>query len=184
MAWVTPRLGAPGDVELDLAAAILVDRGSGWLEQALLASPRLCTRVVARQASRAMASVFEIDAVVADGRSAVDAARGIASAMRRFEQGVSDEDIQRARVVFQRGRLFGMESSMGLAQQLASASKLGALPPVYDGQIARYASITPEAVRHAVNRYLGVRPWVIAYGLPVRGASLEGELMGRVEAAW
>jgi predicted Zn-dependent peptidase len=184
LSWVTPRHGDPGDLELDLAAALLVDRGAGWLEQALLPAPRLCTRVGATQASMDMASIFEIRAVVAERRSHREVLAAISAALQRLDQAVSDDDIQRARRVYEQEHLFGMESSLGLAQRLSSRARLGPLPPVYDGRAAELAAITPAAVRAAVRRWLGVKPWVVVLSIPTPGASVAGELAQRSEVPW
>jgi predicted Zn-dependent peptidase len=183
LAWVTPRFGDRGDVELDLAAALLVDRGAGWLEHALLSAPRLSTQVSAAQDSRAMASIFVIRAAVAEGRTVRAVMDGIRAALGRFEQGVSDEEIRRARLVYQHGRLFALESSLGLAQRLASLAQLGPLPPVYDGQVAELTAVTPAAVRHAVRTWLGGNPWVSVVSYPSRGTRPEGEIVAISEGA-
>jgi predicted Zn-dependent peptidase len=184
LGWATPGLDQQGDVELDLASAILVDRGAGWLEHLLLGTPRLCTQVFARQQSMALASVFEIRATIADGRSVQQVQSAILAALGRFEAGVTDDEIQRARLVFQHARLFGLESSLGVAQRLAAMAQHGPLPAVYDGQLARYAAITPAAVRHAVHTWLGIKPWVVTEAQPARGRPVEGELAARTEAPW
>jgi zinc protease len=184
LAWVTPAFAAPGDAELDLAASILVDRGAGWLENVLSRAPRLATRVLADQDSMDLASVFEIRATVADGRPMRDVLQGIVSALRRFEQGVSDEEIQRARVRFQNARLFNLETSLGLAGMLAGWARFGPFGGHFDGEMGRYASITPAAVRSAVRRWLGVKPWVVSIGHPTRGRAVGGEVIGRQEVAW
>jgi zinc protease len=181
--WATPALDQPGDVELDLAAAILVDRGAGWLEQILLGTPRLCTQVTARQQSLELASVFEIRAIVSEGRTVDEVRSGILSALARFERGLSDDEIRRARMVYQHARLFGLESSLGLGQQLAFLAQRGPLPSVYDGQMGKYAAITPEAVRSAVRTWIGVQPWVVAVTQAARGLPIEGELSSRAEAS-
>jgi len=181
LAWATPRFGAPGDVELDLAAGLLVDRGAGWLERRLLAEPRLCVAVSAAQSSRALVSVFEIHAVVAEGRSVSEAFAGIVAALKRFDGEVSDDEIERARRLFQRGKLFGMESSLGLGRELAGLSRLGPLPASYDGRHGLYASITTGAVRSAVHTWLGAAPWVAVLGVPERGRPAAGEVASSQE---
>jgi predicted Zn-dependent peptidase len=184
LAWVTPRLGDPGDLELELASAILVGRGAGWLEHALLTSPRLCASVAAHQESRTMASIFEIRAVVTEGRDAREAMNGIVGALARFERGVTDDEIQRARLIYQHGRLFGLESSLSVAQRLAALSSRGPLPPVYDGQLGEIAAVSSAAVRQAVRVWLGVKPWFVSFVLPTRGMGAQGQVIGHSELSW
>ncbi len=184
LAWVTPAVAAPGDGELELAAAILVDRGAGWLERRLLASPRLCTQVSAAQEPFALASLFEIRAVIAEGRSAKEVLRAVLESLQRFEGGVDDDEIRRARLVFQNNRLFGLESSLAVAQTLAARARMGALPPAYDADFAKYEAITPRAVRDVVGASLGNRPWLVTMSHPTRTLPTAGELLGRMQVPW
>jgi len=184
LAWVTPPVGAPGDAELDLAAAILVDRGAGWLERKLFASPRLCTQVTVQQESFALASIFEVRAVLAEGRSARQVLDAIRAALERFQGGVGDDEIRRARLVFQNNRLFGLESSLAVAQTLAARSRMGALPPAYDADFAKYEAITPRAVRDVVGTVLGSRPWIATMTQPTRSQPTAGALLERTEVPW
>ena len=130
-----------------------------------------------------MASIFVIRAAVAERRSVREVMAGIRAALGRFEQGVSDDEIRRARLVYEHGRLFALESSLGLAQRLASLAQLGPLPPVYDGQVGELAAVTPAAVRHAVRTWLGQSPWVSVVSYPTRGTSTEGQIADTSEVA-
>jgi zinc protease len=89
-AWVTPPAGAAGDAELDVAAAVLVDRGTGWLERSLVTT-RLCKRVAVMQESMALGSIFEIRALVAEGKPAKEAIKAIMDAVTRFPGEARDE---------------------------------------------------------------------------------------------
>jgi predicted Zn-dependent peptidase len=184
LAWGTPPFGAPGDQELDLAAALLVDRGAGWLERSVLQSPRVCSNVKAFQDSMTLTSLFEVHATIAPGQTLKEALGAIVDALRRFDGGASDEELLRARALMQRNRLFGMESSLGLARQLASFSTLGPLPSMYDGRVGRYAAITPQAVRDTVRKWIGVRPWVVVAAQPARSQPTAGVVSSRAEVPW
>jgi zinc protease len=183
-AWVTPPFGAAGDAELDLTAAVLVDRGAGWLERVLLTSPRLCTQVSAFQDSMALASLFEIRTVLADGQPVKQALAGILAALGRFEADATDAEIERARMAFQNFRLFGLDSTLSIAGGIAGTSVLGPLGPVYDGRLGRYTAIAPRAVRDTVRARLGTRPWVVTIAHPTRGKSTMGEVTSREEVPW
>jgi predicted Zn-dependent peptidase len=110
-----------------------------------------------------MASEFEIRAVMAPGHSRNEAVDGIVAALRRFQGEVSDAEIQRARLAFQRSTLFALESSLGLASQITTLTRFGPLPETYDGSAGRYAAVTERGVRDAVRNWLGLRPWVIVF---------------------
>jgi zinc protease len=182
--WVTPAFGEPDDIALDLAAAVLVDRGAGWLESILYRAPRLASNVVARQRSMNLASVFEIEVTVSDGRPVKDVLEGIREALAHFESRAGDDEIQQARRAFENRKLFELESSGGLAASLASWSRFGALPAQFDGGVGRYRGVSRTAVRSAVDHYLGVKPWVIAIARPEPRLRLAGAITDRQTVAW
>jgi predicted Zn-dependent peptidase len=183
IAWVTPAYGAPGDAALDLAANILAGRGAGWLQRLLDGPPRLAVAVSAAQNSRALASVFEIRATVADGRSPMEALDAIQRALGRFQYGVSDDELRQARLIGFNARLFGLESSLAWANAIVLQARLGPLPARFDGLLARHMAIPGDAVRAAVRTYLAKRPAVIAVGRPTRGQPTAGMLLGTKEVA-
>jgi zinc protease len=187
LAWVTPAFGAPGDAELDLAAAILVNRGAGWLEKLLFRAPRLCSNIVIGQRSLELASVFEINATVADGVGTrevmTEVLHRIRLALEQFDQGVADADIQRARVGWQTTKLFGLESTLGRAESIRSAMQLGPLADVFGGQGDRFTNISPAAVRSAVHTFLGW-PWAAVLATPTLGKPLSGEILAYREVSW
>jgi zinc protease len=186
LAWVTPGAGEPGDAELSLAAAVLVDRGAGWLERLLLASPRICTQVSAVQESLALSSLFEIRAIVAEGQSVERARSAILAALGRFDAEGADADIARARRAFENGHLFSLDGSLSIAAGiagLAGTSRLARMPEVYDGGMGRYAAVTPRAVRDAVRAHLRVGPRVVTLVQQSRRNSAVGEVLARDEIA-
>jgi zinc protease len=184
LAWATPRFGTDEDLALDLASAVLVDRGAGWLERTLIGKRELCTRVAVLQRSMELASVFEIYAVVAERKPMRDALAAIQDALASFAATVTDEEIQRSRLAFQMSKLFRLESSMGLAQQLATLARLGPLPAVYDGQMARFAGVSPQAVREAMRAWVGPKPWVAAFAHAARRDPFEGVVWSREFHPW
>jgi zinc protease len=179
--WITPPFGAPGDAELDLAAAILTGRGAGWLQRVLMGKRSLASRVSAAEESMSLASVFEIDAVVDDGRSMKEVLDVIQQSVGGFDGGVTDEDVRRARSVYLNARLFGLETSFGWASRLASAAQIGPLPATFDGDTGGHAAITTADVRRAVQTWLGRPPALIALSRPRRGTALRGVSLGVVE---
>jgi predicted Zn-dependent peptidase len=183
-AWVTPAHGQPGDLALDLAAALLVDRGAGWLESALYRSPRLASSVSARQRSMALASVFEIEVTVSDGREVKEVLMAIRDALARFEGHITDEEIRRARRIWENLKLFGLDSSGGFASSLVTFASLGALPAPFDGGVSRYRAVSRDAVRSAVARYLGMRPWVVAIAHADPRRPLAGVVLDRTPVSW
>src|SRR5262249_22398484 len=146
VSWITPRFGAPGDLELDLTAAILAGRDTGWLQRAF-AGPGLATHAGARQSSMDYASVFVIEGMLADGPHADGALRVIGDALARFDGALTPEDLVRGGTAWYNEKLFGLESSLAWAGGLAGASRKRPLPSLFDGGLGDYAAVTADQVR-------------------------------------
>jgi len=180
VAWITPPLGAPGDAELDLAAALLAGDGTGWLERALLGPPRLCSSVRAAQRSSAAASVFQISAVAVEGHSLNEVLVAVQRAMGRFDNAMG-ADLQRVKTAFYNRKLFALDSTLAWAAALAMEPPPGPFPARFDAHLARYAGITPDDVRQAVRAHLGRLPAVFVLsgatpGMPVAGKLLDARV--------
>lgn len=178
VSWVTPALDAPGDAELDVAAAVLVNGGAGWLERAL-EQPGVGVSVSAGQTSWQHASVFSIHVVLADGQRPDEALARVDHALSRFDTDVSPSDLQRARMGWFNSKLFALESSLSWAGRLASARLRGPLPAIYDGDVNKLSRISPEAVRGAVRTWLGPAKRVVVTGVPRPNAALHGQVVER-----
>jgi predicted Zn-dependent peptidase len=182
--WVTPAFHQTGDAELDVAAAVLTGRGAGWLNELLVSGPRrLCTSVTASQRSMAFASIFEIRAMLTRPEAMKETLDTIRRALARFETGLTDEDVRRARRLVYNNSLFALETNLGWAMRIASAAAAGPLPPAFDGELGRWASVTPADVRRAVSTWLAGKPAVYVLTTPQRGAALRGRLLDTQEVA-
>jgi predicted Zn-dependent peptidase len=185
MAWVAPRLLAPGDLELDLVAAILVAR-DGWLHRRLFGSDAIATHLVVREDSRRLASIFRIEVAVAPGHTSGEVIAIIDDTLARFEHGLTTADVERAQRAWYNAKLFGLESNLAFGLRLAAfAGRLPGrpLPSFYDGDLAQYAAIGPDAVRRTVRAVLGRSHRVVVTAHPTRGRPQSGVLRLREEVA-
>jgi predicted Zn-dependent peptidase len=185
MAWVTPRLLALGDLELDLVAAILAAR-DGWLQRRLLVRDGIATRVTAGQDSKRLASVFQIQAIVAPGHTSAEVVAIVDDTLARFDRALTTADVDRGQRAWYNAKLFSLESNFAFGLRLgALAARVpsGPLPSFYDGDLAMYAAIGPEAVRRAVRAFLGRTHRVVVTSHPTRGRPQAGVLRSREEVA-
>ncbi len=158
--WPTPALHRPGDIELDVVATLARRREEASLHHALVEGG-FATELRIRQHSFETSSEFGIAATVAQGhtheevldvidrelvrlrRAPPDPAR-VARAVAELRQGVA-EDAQR----------FFSRASM-IAEHPEPED-----PGRYRTTLARYAAVTPEAVRAAVERWLPLERRVV-----------------------
>jgi predicted Zn-dependent peptidase len=179
MGWVTPPFDAPGDVELDLVAAVLTAPDTGWLTRRLVADVPIATRVASRQSSKQYASVFTIEAVVAPGHTTREVIGVIDDTLARFEASMTAADVQRAERAYYNARLFSLESSFAWCTRIGSRLPFGPLPASFDGGLAKYAGVSPEAVRRAARAYLDRSRRVVLMVHPARYVPVSGVLRSR-----
>jgi len=181
IAWLTPPLHAPGDLELDIVANVLTDKDSGWLRRRLMDAPRIAASVIAVQRSMELASIFEIRAVVAEGHTNEEVLAIVDDALARFETSVDAREVGRAQLAWFNTRLFRLESSQGWAISLALALRGKQAPALFDGQIQRHSAMSGAAVGAAPRAFLGRAHRVVTMIEPVKGAPLRGVLLSRQE---
>jgi zinc protease len=157
VSWITPRHGAPGDVELDLAAAVLQSR----LLRSVGGTGHRAVAVGSSQHSMALASVFEIRATVAEGHTNAEVFDGIEAAVAQLAVDIPPEELRAAQRGLYTTRLFRLDSSLGWASELAWALSVAPAPPTFDGQLGVYEALTPASVLDAVRRYLRGKPRVV-----------------------
>lgn len=184
VAWPTPAWDTPGDAALDVAAAILVGGGAGWLHRALAMGPRKrVLRISARQQSWALTSIFEIRADVAKGRAPDEVLAVLHETLARLTREIGEADVARAKRILRNERLAFLDSSLGWASAIAWASTRGPMPPRFDGNLGRHDRVTLEEVRSAVRTHLAGRPSVAVISRSTPRAPLAGKPIDRKEVA-
>lgn len=148
-AWVTPAANTPGDAELDLAASVLSSR----LRSRLVQGSHAALAVFVDNQSRAGSSRFRVTAKMRDDHISDEALRALDAELTALQdKGPSDAELAVARDELDR-----YMRSTNLTQRASHAlhcARLGFLGNCADQMAARYAPITPDAVRDAVRALL------------------------------
>ncbi|MCB1181940.1 insulinase family protein [bacterium] len=98
MAWHTPGYYAPGDAEFDLLGAILAGGKTSRLHRRLVLELQIAQDVRARQRSRELGGVFEIEATAAPGHDIAELEAVIDEELERLlDKGVTGEEVELAR---------------------------------------------------------------------------------------
>jgi predicted Zn-dependent peptidase len=153
--WPAPPFHAPGDAELDVAAAILSDP-HGRLQRELV-EKGLAVSVSAHENSLRRGSAFVVSALV-DGPSADYVARVIARVVRDLAREVGPDECRRASEEWQDAMLLRLETSAGRAQQLASSLEAERADR---WDLSRYGKIQPAGVEQALRAMLAGRQAVV-----------------------
>src|SRR5687767_9604587 len=145
LAWLTPRLYAPGDAALDIVSSVLAGGKNSRLYKRLVYDTQIAQDVQAFQQSAALGSSFMIIATARRGHTAAELHKAIDDEIDKLRREPPDaREMQRAinqtEASFYRrmGRVGGFG---GKADQLNAYYFAGAGPDFFAEDLARYTSI-------------------------------------------
>jgi zinc protease len=158
LAWLTPRLYAPGDATLDVLSSVLTGGKTSRLYKRLVYDEQMAQDVSAFQSSAALGSSFYIIATARQGRTADELQRAIDEELDRLRREPPDAaEIERAlnqiEASFYR-RMQRVGGFSGKADQLNAYYFAGASPDFFAEDLARYTSITAADVQATLIRWL------------------------------
>ncbi|HTM02348.1 MAG TPA: pitrilysin family protein [Vicinamibacterales bacterium] len=158
LAWITPRMFAPGDAALDVVSSVLAGGKNSRLYKRLVYDTQMAQDVSAFQQSGALGSEFTIVATARPGKSVTDIQKVIDEEMDRLrKEPPQPREVERAvnqiEANFYRGmeRVGGFE---GKANQLNAYYTAGGGPDYFAEDLARYTSLSPSDVQAAAIGWL------------------------------
>jgi zinc protease len=150
MAWLSPRMFAPGDAELDLLANILTGGKNSRLYKRLVYDLQIGQDVTAYQSSSALASTFMIVATARTGRTLGEVEKVIHEELDRIEkEPPMKREVQRAVNQYEAGfldRLEGVGGFGGKADQLNAYYVETGNPDYFNEDLARYRAADPQDI--------------------------------------
>ena len=154
LAWLTPRLFAPGDAALDVLSSVLAGGKNSRLYKRLVYDTQMAQDVSAYQASGALGSSFQIVATARPGHTVAEMQKAIDEEIERLKREPPDaREVQRAlnqiEASFYR-RMERVGGFYGKADQLNAYFAAGGGPDFFAEDLARYTTLT--AGRHAGRR--------------------------------
>jgi zinc protease len=158
MAWPSPPLFADGDADLDLAADLIANGRVSRLYRRLIYERRIATELAASQASRELASTFQIVATAAPGQNLANLHRAIVEEINRLRDAGPDAgELARGRAQAEASfayRLVSLGGFGGRADQLNMYNLHQGDPGGFDRDLARYQAATAESIRAAARRWI------------------------------
>ena len=158
LAWLTPRLFAPGDATLDVAGGVLAGGKNSRLYKRLVYDMQIAQDVSAYQASAALGSSFQIVATARPGKNIADIQRVIDEELDKLRtEPPTAREVQRAinqaQASFYRRmeRVGGFE---GKANQLNAYYVESGDPDYFAEDLARYTPLSPSDVQAAIVNWL------------------------------
>ena len=176
MAWLTTRMFAPDDAELDLAADILANGKTSRLYRRLVYDERIATDVSAAQNSREIAGFLQIAATAAPGHPLAELEHAITEEVVRLaEEGPTADEMERSRVQAESQFVFRLQTVGGFggkSDQLNAYNVFVGDPDFFEEDLRRYERATGAAIQAAVQRYLACSDRVVLSVVPRGRTSL------------
>jgi len=158
LAWLTPKMYAPGDATLDLAASVLAGGKNSRLYKRLVYDEQMAQDVAAYQASARLGSSFQIVATARPGKTAEQMQKAIDEEIERLRrEPPTEREITRARNQMEASfyrRISRVGGFGGKADQLNAYAFYTGKPDFFAADLARYTGLTAADVQAAITEWL------------------------------
>jgi predicted Zn-dependent peptidase len=182
--WVVPGLTDADQVPLRVAAAVLGGLASSRLDNALVRGEQSAVEVSASVAPFQRISQFEVTVDVKPGQDADLVSRRLDALIADFvAHGPSADELNRAVMRILSGTVQGLEQVNGKATALAEGMLYAADPGLYHRRLSQYATLTPDMVRAAMQRWLTRPVLALTVSPGAREAYEEAPVAGAARAA-
>jgi zinc protease len=150
MAWLSPRIYAPGDAELDLLAHILAGGKNSRLYKRLVYDLQIAQDVMAYQSSSALVSTYMIVATARAGKTLGEIEKVIQQELQRIiQEPPAQRELDRAVNQYEAGYLDRLERVGGFggkADQLNAYFVQTGNPDYFNEDLARYRAVDPRDI--------------------------------------
>jgi zinc protease len=158
LAWLTPRMYAPGDAALDILSSVLTDGKNSRLYKRLVYDLQIAQDVASYQASRALSSYFLIQATPRPGHTLDEIQKVIDEEIAILQRdGPTAREVQRAinqTEAFFFNRMERVGGYRGKAEQINFYYTNSGNPDWFNEDLARYRAISASDVRAAAAAFL------------------------------
>ncbi len=176
MAWHSPALFAPGDAEMDLAAAVLSSGKTSRLYKRLVYEDELATSARASQQSSSLGSLFTVEVMARQGVSLDDIEKAVDEVLTEFvAEGPTAEELARHQAAYEYQMLNGLQSVLRKADQLNRYNHYFGEPNSFSADLDRYRQATVDGIRRMAAQVIDPEARLIMQVLPEdQGAVLAG----------
>ncbi len=176
MVWHSPALFAPGDAEMDLAAAVLSSGKTSRLYKRLVYEDQLATSARAFQRSSSLGSLFQVQVMARQGVSLDDIEKAVDEVLAEFvAEGPTADELARHQAAYEYQMLNGLQSVLRKADQLNRYNYYFGEPDSFDADLDRYRGASVEGIRRMAVQVMDPDARLIMQVLPEDdGAALAG----------
>ena len=165
--YLAPSLRSEDAPALDLADEILSGGDSSRLYQALVYEQQIAQQAsLGADLSQDM-GLLTVRMILASGKTPADAEKAFNAELEKFlKEGVTAEELAKAKNRFLTGKLMERETNNGKASALGEAAVLYGDPNRVNTDLAKLQAVTADQVKEAMTRYLTNKKKVVIEYLP------------------
>ena len=167
IAWLTPKMMADGDAELDVFSSVFAEGTDSPLVQSLVYDKQIAQDVQAFQYSTRLQGQYMIEATVAEGHTTEELVEAIDAVLEQVKQdGINAEQIEIAKLGWEKMFYQGLQSISSKADRLNSYNTHFGDPDYVQKDLERYLAVTPESISNTINSYLLADKRVVLHVTP------------------
>jgi predicted Zn-dependent peptidase len=172
----TPPGNTPDYYALDFAAMILAGGKSSRLYQELVKQKEVAQEVYAWEEERRGTGTFGLEVSVRPGKKPEDIEKLLYAALDRLKtEPVKDEEMEKVRMQVKSATVGRLEGTSGRAQMLAEFAVFYDDPGLISTLPEKYAAVTKEQIRKAVETYLTETNRTVVTTVPKPDAAGKGK---------
>ena len=173
-AWHGVRAYAPDEPALDFLSFILSNGRTSRLQSNLVYGKEIAQSVFAGSGTNEIAGVFQIQATARPGKSLDDIEKEIDAEIARIQATPpTAEEMSRALNSIESQTVFGMQTVLGKAGQMATFAGYLGKPNWFQADLDRYRAVTAADVQRVAKGYLTPNRLVMTY-VPRSGEASRG----------
>lgn len=155
VAWMTVAEGHRDQYALDVLSMILGGLSSSRIDQTIVQKERLASRAGTGHPTMKHAGYFEVSGTLRGSHTAAELETALEREIARIQQeGVTTEEVERARTAVEASRVRGLKSNIGQANRITDAVFASGGIGYIDEYVERIEAVTPEEVKDVAVRYL------------------------------
>ncbi|MCB9777036.1 MAG: insulinase family protein [Alphaproteobacteria bacterium] len=171
IAWVSPKLYADGDAELDILSTVLSDGKESRLYQRLVKDKQIAKDVEAYQYSALLTGSYIIEATAAEGHTTDELVKEIDAVLAELRKdGPTADEVAVSKTNWQVGFYRRLLTIAGKADMLNSYYTWTGDPGYIGKDLRRYLKVTPASVKETANTWLVPGHRVVLHVRPEGGA--------------
>lgn len=174
VAWLSPKMLAPGDAELDVFSSIFAEGKDSPLVQSLVYEKQIAQEVEAFQYSTTLQGQYMISASVAEGHTTDELVAAIDEALAKIQQtGFSQEQVDTAKLNWEKNFYESLQTINRKADILNSYNLHTGDPGYVAKDLERYLSVTPESMQQTIQTYLPKNKRIVLHVHPATAETKE-----------